>query len=172
MKANWNWGNINPNAEIFSAILDNIANKDFDKMKDVFENLGKNFKDWGKEFEKSTQPHENKEHSTNVKMNVVEGAGFFRLEVAAPGLKKEDFKVSIQGKNLTIQVQKDFTILQKDETYKQKEFDYSNFKCHFAIPDTANSEKIEASYTNGILILHIAKKEEAIDKPAREIVID
>ncbi|MCO6476349.1 MAG: Hsp20/alpha crystallin family protein [Phaeodactylibacter sp.] len=103
-------------------------------------------------------------------VNVVENGGGFRIEVAAPGLDKEDFKVDVDKNVLSIEVNKEFKAAE-GETYKRREFGYFEFKRSFQLPETVDSEGIDASYQNGILLVNLPKKEEAKEKPARTIQI-
>lgn len=103
--------------------------------------------------------------------NIVEEKDKFIIELAAPGLEKEDFKINVEDKTLSISVEKEEKKEEDDNKYTKKEFSYTAFSRSFNLPDTINIEKIEASYKKGILIVHLPKKEEAIVKPAREIKI-
>ena len=105
-------------------------------------------------------------------VNIAEMKDNFRVEVAAPGLEKEDFKVELNKRVLTISADKKVEEGEETETYKFKEFNFSNFKRSFKIPLTVEGDKIKAEYLNGILSVFLPKKEEAKDKPAREINID
>lgn len=103
--------------------------------------------------------------------NIVEEKDKFIIELAAPGLEKEDFKINVEDKTLSISVEKEEKKEEDDNKYTKKEFSYTAFSRSFNLPDTINIEKIEASYKKGILNVHLPKKEEAIVKPAREIKI-
>lgn len=103
--------------------------------------------------------------------NIVEEKDKFIIELAAPGLEKEDFKINVEDKTLSISVEKEEKKEEDDNKYTKKEFSYTAFSRSFNLPETINIEKIEASYKKGILNVHLPKKEEAIVKPAREIKI-
>jgi HSP20 family protein len=92
-------------------------------------------------------------------VNVVESADNFKLEVAAPGLTKEDFKLNIEEDVLTISAEKKVETEEKTEKYLRKEFGYSTFKRTFTLPDNINVEAIKASYDNGVLNITIPKVE-------------
>jgi len=104
-------------------------------------------------------------------VNVKETENEFQVELAAPGLKKEDFKVNVENEILTISAENKVENESKDEKWTRREFSYSSFKRSFHLPKTVNGEKIEATYKDGILNILIPKKEEAKPKPAREIKI-
>lgn len=104
-------------------------------------------------------------------VNVIEGKEVFRIEVAAPGLTKSDFKIDLQNNVLTIVSEKEDHREEKDEVFMRREFSYSSFKRSFTLPNTVDSDKIKASHNNGILEIEIPKREEAKEKPARLISI-
>jgi HSP20 family protein len=104
-------------------------------------------------------------------VNIIESKDDFAIEVAAPGLEKKDFNVDVHNNVLTISSQKEFKDEQRDEKVMRREFSYTAFKRSFSLPDGADSDKIKASYKDGILTVTIPKKEEAKEKPARQISI-
>ena len=103
-------------------------------------------------------------------VNVKENEGSFQIEVAAPGLKKEDFKLSLHENRLTISTKQEENKEEKSEKYTRQEFNYTSFQRTFTLPKNVDGEKIEASYTDGILHVGLPKKEEL--KPAvKEIAV-
>ncbi|MBN1416019.1 MAG: Hsp20/alpha crystallin family protein [Bacteroidales bacterium] len=104
-------------------------------------------------------------------VNIVEGKNEYRIDVAAPGLGKEDFRIQVDKNILTVSSEKEEKGEEKDEKVMRKEFSYYSFKRCFSLPDTVNSDKIKASHKDGILEIVIPKREEAKEKPAREIKI-
>jgi len=98
-------------------------------------------------------------------VNIVENENGFRLEVAAPGLKKEDFKINLENNVLTISTQKEQKTEETTEKYTRKEFSFSSFRRAFTLPNTVDGEKIGASYTDGVLNITLPKKEEAKKTP-------
>ncbi|MBN2610077.1 MAG: Hsp20/alpha crystallin family protein [Bacteroidales bacterium] len=114
----------------------------------------------------------NTEKSQNMPaVNISEGNDDYRIEVAAPGLGKEDFKVSFDNGVLTVSSEKEVNNESKEENVLRKEFSYSSFCRSFRLPDTVNGDKIKATYSDGILNIVVPKKEEAKVKPVREIKI-
>ena len=104
--------------------------------------------------------------------NVIENKDSFVLDLAAPGLKKEDFKITVDNQKLTISAQKEQSSTEeKQGQWTRREFNFSSFQRSFSLPNTIDSDKIEAQYFNGVLSLHIPKKEEAKDKDPRMIEI-
>jgi HSP20 family protein len=106
------------------------------------------------------------------KVNIYETDSEFHVEMAAPGMKKDDFKVELDNNALTISSQKT-TEEEKTEgkNYQRKEFSYLSFQRTFHLPDSAEADKINAKYSDGILNLVIPKKEEAKRKPLKTIKI-
>jgi len=94
-------------------------------------------------------------------VNIAETENQFEIELAAPGLSKEDFKISVEKNILTVSAEKKAETEVADKKYSKKEFSYSTFKRTFTLPETVDYTKIDAAYTNGILKLNVAKKEEA-----------
>ena len=109
--------------------------------------------------------------STMPAVNIVETEHNYRLEMAAPGLKKEDFKVKVENDILTISTEKKTETSEKDEKYTRKEYSYSSFLRSFTLPDFVEMDQINAGYENGVLTLTLPKKEEAKPKSPREIKI-
>lgn len=107
-------------------------------------------------------------------VNVVEHADGFRIEVAAPGLKKENFKLNLNHNNLTISASQESQKEELDksnEKYTRREFSYSSFQRTFTLPTSVDADKIQAAYTDGILKIDLPKREEAKVKPPRQIEI-
>ena len=103
-------------------------------------------------------------------VNIVEKAGNYHLEIAAPGMEKTDFAVKLDGELLTISAAKKEEA--KDETAKaiRKEFSYKSFKRSFTLDEKIDAAGISAKYENGILHLQLPKKE-AVKQDSKEITI-
>ncbi len=106
-------------------------------------------------------------------VNVKETKDTFEVEVAAPGMTKDDFKVELDGNCLTISSEtKSEKKNRDDENYSMREFSYQSFQRSFTLPkDVVDSDKINARYEGGVLHLNIPKKEEAKQKAPRLIQI-
>jgi HSP20 family protein len=91
-------------------------------------------------------------------VNILETENEFILEVAAPGLRKENFNLHVEQKRLSISAQAEET--KQEGKYARREFGYHSFKRVFALPDFVNIDAIQASYEDGILRISIAKREE------------
>lgn len=117
-------------------------------------------------------------------VNIMENNDEFKIELAAPGLKREDFKIEVDNGVLTISSEKRTEREEKNgerrngnsnenngNRYTKREFSYTSFKRSFSLPETVNSEDIKANYIDGVLMLTLPKREEAKPKPARQIAI-
>jgi HSP20 family protein len=110
-------------------------------------------------------------NTTIPAVNIKESETDFKLELFAPGLKKEDFNIEIDQQTLSISSEKQTEFEENKEQYSRKEFSFTSFKRTFNLPETVNFDAIEANYENGILNLTLPKKEEALPKPKRMIEI-
>jgi HSP20 family protein len=110
-------------------------------------------------------------NNTFPAVNIRENEKDFELEIAVPGQKKEDFNIEVDENVLTISMENKNQGEVKDDNFTRREFSYSSFKRAFTLPETVNEEKINASYTDGILRFTLPKKEEALPKPKRMIEI-
>lgn len=92
-------------------------------------------------------------------VNLSETDSEYQIDLAAPGMKKEDFKVEIEDKTISIASEKEerFEENNENENYTRKEFNYSSFRRSFHLPDAAEKEKIDAVYRDGILRITIPK---------------
>jgi len=104
-------------------------------------------------------------------VNIKETDNEFILQLAAPGLVKEDFSIELDNEMLIISSDKNKETKEEKDIYTRKEFGYSKFKRSFTLPDTVKSVGILASYDNGILSVTLPKKEEAKVQPKRSIEI-
>jgi HSP20 family protein len=94
-------------------------------------------------------------------VNVVENQNEYKVSLAAPGMKKSDFEIDVEGNMLTISSEREETKEQKDEQYTRKEFSYASFSRSFSVPDDVKQDKIDAVYEDGILKISLPKKEDA-----------
>jgi HSP20 family protein len=110
--------------------------------------------------------------TTIPKVNIYETENEFHVEMAAPGMTRDDFKVELDNNMLTIASQKSFENVEDDKkNFQRREFSYQSFERTFNLPDSAEADKINAKYNDGILSLVIPKKEEAKRKPVKTIKI-
>ena len=108
-------------------------------------------------------------HSTPM-VNIKETKDGYHLEVAAPGLSKENFSITMEKDLLTISAEKQTEQKQEGEKFTRKEFNFSSFKRSFTLPETIDSNNIKAAYENGILKVELFKKAE-VKTEAKKIEI-
>lgn len=100
---------------------------------------------------------------TQPSVNVKDMNDGFEIQVAAPGMKKEDFTVNLDRNVLTISSEKQTQNEEKDEdgNFSRREFNYSSFRRSFTLPEAVEQEKIEATYEDGLLKITVPKKEQS-----------
>jgi HSP20 family protein len=94
-------------------------------------------------------------------VNISETETQFHIELAAPGLKKEDFKISLDKNVLSVSADKKTENVEEGKKFSKREYSYNSFTRSFTLPEAADQGKIEAEYADGILKLNVTKKEEA-----------
>ena len=93
----------------------------------------------------------------------------FEIDLAVPGMKKEDFTIELNDKVLVISSETSNTM--ENDKMRLNEFNFSSFQRSFRVPDLVDLDKIKASYKNGILKIKLPKRKESISKPNRVINI-
>lgn len=144
-----------------------IKRNEFFPGQNLFDDFfSRNLWNWGMNNNSST-------NTTIPLVNIKENNENFEVEMAAPGMNKEDFKVELDGNVLTITSEKRNENEVKDgERYSRREFSYQSFQRSFQLPkEVVDADKIEAKYENGVLRLVVPKKEEAKPKPPKMIQI-
>ena len=104
-------------------------------------------------------------------VNIREDEKNFILELAVPGIEKNDLKIDINEDVLTISSETKTESDENKDGYKRKEFSYTSFCRSFYIPENVNRDKIEANYKDGILTVGLPKQEEEKNKITRQIKI-
>ena len=120
-----------------------------------------------------------KTSSTAPAVNVIETDKEYKVEIAAPGLTRDDFKIDINEDNeLTVSMEKKVEKNEESEkegkkhTYLRREFSYSSFRQRMILPDNVNVDNIDAKMENGVLTIDIPKRtEEEKRKNMRQIDI-
>ncbi|MBW8684850.1 Hsp20/alpha crystallin family protein [Chitinophaga rhizophila] len=131
-------------------------------VEDIFNNANKFLKD---------DYQTNDFYGAYPPVNITENKESYQVDLLVPGLNKEDFKISLENKILTISAEK--VAEAKDENQKQlrREFSFRSFKRSFTLNEQVDAEKIQAKYENGVLKLQLAKKEKVQDA-AKAIVVE
>ena len=98
-------------------------------------------------------------HSTSPAINVSEDEKSYQVEIAAPGMSKQDFNISLSGDEIVISMEKkvDNKDENKDKKYIRREFSYSKCEQRLALPDNVERSKISARMTDGVLNINIPK---------------
>jgi HSP20 family protein len=109
--------------------------------------------------------------SSMPSVNIKEDEKNFILELAVPGIDKNDLRIDINEDILTISSEARKETEESNEAYKRKEFSYSSFCRSFYIPENVNRETIEAGYKDGILSVSLPKQEEDKNKLSRQVKI-
>ena len=107
-------------------------------------------------------------------VNIRETKDTFELEVAAPGMDKQDFKVELDNNMLIISAEKENKQEEQDEqgNFSRREFSYHSFSRSFSLPERlVQGDKIKARYKDGILCISIPKTKEGKEKPVKKIEI-
>ena len=126
-------------------------------MSDIFDQvLGKNFA----------------HHSVPAPLNIKEKADAFEVEVAAPGLKKENFHIEIENNMLKISAELTQETEKTQDKYTTKEFQIRAFQRHLKLSENIDTENISATYIDGILNVRLAKKSPEQSKNTRSIVVE
>ena len=110
----------------------------------------------------------NRSHSV-PSVNSVENNDSFEIDLAVPGMKKEDFTIELNDKVLVISSETSNNM--ENDKMRLNEFNFSSFQRSFRIPDSVDHDKIKANYKNGILKIKLPKRKESISKPNRVINI-
>jgi len=113
-----------------------------------------------------------KQFEANVPaVNIRENDKAYVIEVAAPGMTKEDFNIDMEEGMLTISCQKEQEQKEDKDNYRRREYNYSSFSRSFSLPESVKPEDVKAHYENGVLLLNVPKVEEK-QRPKRQIKID
>lgn len=125
------------------------------------------FKPWNEWF----NGNELQRQLTVPAVNISEEKDGFKITMAAPGLKKEDIHVDIDGNLMTISASTEQENEETDKKYTRKEYNYSSFSRTFTLPDEVNKDNINARYENGILHLTLPRQEQKEKGNSKKIVV-
>jgi HSP20 family protein len=128
--------------------------------------LNRDLLDW-------SQSNQSDTGTTIPAVNIKETNDHFEVEVAAPGMRKEDFKVELNNNVLSISSERRDENEQKEERFTRREFSFQSFQRTFHLAkDVVDADNIQARYENGVLKLSIPKRKEVKPKPSRLITIN
>lgn len=120
----------------------------------VFEEFFKPWNDW---FEKSSLLGK---MTTVPPVNIIENEDSYVLSLAVPGMKKDDFKISLEGLMLTISTEKEEEKEEIEEKFTRREYNFYSFSRSFTLPEDVKPEYIEAKYEEGLLKIVLPRKDE------------
>lgn len=104
-------------------------------------------------------------------VNIIENDKKFKIDLSAPGLKKEDFKIEIDKDTLTISSEKEEKKNEENEQFTKKEFSYSSFSRSFLLPESVDINQVKAKYEDGLLKIDIEKKENAKQSLKKQVTV-
>jgi len=114
-----------------------------------------------------------KTNATAPAINVIETEKEYKVEVAAPGMTKEDFNIKIDEDNqlvVTMEKKQEYKEENKESRYLRREFSYTRFQQTMLLPDNVEKEMIEASVENGVLTVNIPKMSPEKEKKAERLI--
>ena len=103
------------------------------------------------------------------KVDIHETETAYELQVAAPGVNKEDFKIDVNDSILTISGERKYNKEKKENGFRSIETHFGTFGRSFSLPENVNVNKIEANYNNGILEIIVPKDEKKIAKTSIKV---
>ena len=104
-------------------------------------------------------------------VNIIEENDGFRIEVAAAGLSRKDFKIHMEDNVLTVSAEKEQDKKEKKNHYTRREFNYASFSRSFKMDESIDQEGVKAEHRDGILMIHLPKKEESVKQGPKSIEI-
>lgn len=140
-------------------------NKFTERLPSVFEDFVKPWNEWfdGGNFSRAMNM---------PAVNITEKKDVYELSLAAPGLKKDDFEIDLDGDMLTISSAKEENNEEKNEKFTRKEYNYSAFSRTFNLPSQVNKEQIKAWYEDGVLHISIPRTATTKSPSAKHIAVN
>jgi HSP20 family protein len=105
-------------------------------------------------------------------VNISEEDKGYKVTMAVPGMKKDDFRVDVTGNIITISASKEEEKEDSNKKYTRKEYNYSSFTRSFTMPEEVNKKAIDASYDNGVLTLNLPKTGESKSREGKSIKVN
>ncbi|MCB9230459.1 MAG: Hsp20/alpha crystallin family protein [Bacteroidia bacterium] len=110
-------------------------------------------------------------NKSNLSVNIAESPAAFRIELAAPGFGKEDFHLSVEEDFLIVKGELKAREGESEFKFSRRDFAPANFERKFRLGETIDQDGIQATYEHGILLITLQKKNQAPEKPAKDIKI-
>jgi len=126
------------------------------------------FKPWNELFDGRLFGKELKVPAVNISKH----KDYYLVSMSAPGLKKEDFKIDLDGDVLTISSEKEESKEEKEAKYTRKEYNYSSFSRSFTLPEGTEKERIAAKYEDGVLKITVPHNHKAKNPSAKHIAVN
>ncbi|WP_106829703.1 Hsp20/alpha crystallin family protein [Parabacteroides pacaensis] len=114
-----------------------------------------------------------KANTTSPAINIAETDTDYKVEIAVPGMTKDDFSIRIEDNDqlvVSMEKKQENTEENKKGRYLRREFSYSQFQQNMILPDNVEKDKIEAKVENGILTIDIPKKDPNAQKPVNKVI--
>lgn len=108
---------------------------------------------------------------TTPAVNIKETDKGYQLEVAAPGMKRNDFSVSMDDNMLTIEAERKEEHEDKNDKYTRKEFSYNSFSRSFQLPEGVMTDKVSATYKDGVLLVELPVDTKKVSPKAKTIAV-
>lgn len=112
-----------------------------------------------------------KNYASTPAVNIIEEKDGYRIDVAAAGLSKKDFKIDVEEDILTVSANKEQQENESEKNYARREFNYTSFSRRFVIDERIDQDGIKAEHADGILRIHLPMKEESIKQGPKTIKI-
>ena len=104
-------------------------------------------------------------------VNIKELDSQFEIELAVPGMNKDDFEIEVEDGVLSISSTQEEEQVNEKGKFTRREFSYSSFRRSFTLPESVNPTKIDATYKEGVLLVLLPKHKEAQPQPKKLIKI-
>lgn len=105
-------------------------------------------------------------------VNIKDEDDHYEVTLAAPGMTKKDFAVDIDGDILTISAEKEEEKEENKKKFSRREYSYSSFSRSFSLPDEVLKDKIEATYTDGVLTINLPKNENSTKTSSKKVQVN
>lgn len=111
------------------------------------------------------------QQTSSLAVNIIEDEKEFRIEVAVPGLSKNDFHIGVEEDVLTVSSVENDSKEESKLNYTRREFNFKSFKRSFQLPESIDQDKIKANHADGVLTITLMKKKEVLQKAPRQIEV-